>query len=173
MRTVFLYIFFLACFANLSAQSVTPFTLNIAGFTATQNGFNLTVSTGETISITNFKSPNGESLNSGFLQNNPPLVTSIEELMAKIGSNEVSIAPNPTNSSSILSTNFSVLGQMQYQIMDITSKLLFRSQPQSGINIQQTKIELSSYPAGTYYIVVFFKPSSGMAKSGIYKIIKL
>ena len=173
MRTGLLLFFFMVFYVALSGQSITPITVNIAGFTATQNGYTLTVSTGETISITNFKSPNGESLNSGFLQNNPPLVTSIEELMAKIGSNEVFIAPNPTSSSSILSTNFSTIGQMQYQIMDITSKLLFRSQPQSGINTQQTKIELSSYPAGTYYIVVFFKPSSGMAKSGIYKIIKL
>lgn len=173
MKTGFLSFILLACSSKVSAQSITPFTVNIAGFTASQNGYTLTMSTGETISITNFKSPNGESLNSGFLQNNPPLVTGIEELMAKIGSNEVSIAPNPTNSSSLLSTNFSVLGQMQYQIMDITSKLLFRSQPLSGINNQQIKVELSNYPAGTYYIVVFFKPTVGLVKSGIYKIIKL
>ena len=29
----------------LSAQSITPFTINIAGFTSTQNGYALTVST--------------------------------------------------------------------------------------------------------------------------------
>ena len=160
-------------FSNLRAQSITPFTVNIAGFTATQNGYSLTVSTGETISITNFKSPNGESLNSGFLQNNPPLVTGIEELMSKLGSNEVSVTPNPTNSITNLITNFSIPGQMQYQILDITSKLLFRSQPVNGINNKQTKIELSNYPAGTYYILVFFKPNSGLSKTGIYKIIKL
>ncbi len=160
-------------FSNLKAQSITPFTVNIAGFTATQNGYSLTVSTGETISITNFKSPNGESLNSGFLQNNPPLVTGIEELMSKLGSNEVTVTPNPTNSITHLITNFSVPGQMQYQILDITSKLLFRSQPVNGINNKQTKIELSNYPAGTYYILVFFKPSTGISKTGIYKIIKL
>jgi hypothetical protein len=157
----------------VNSQSITPFTVNIAGFTATQSGYSLTVSTGETISITNFKAPNGESLNSGFLQNNPPLVTGIEELMSKLGSNEVTVTPNPTNSITHLITNFSVPGQMQYQILDITSKLLFRSQPVNGINNKQTKIELSNYPAGTYYILVFFKPITGISKTGIYKIVKL
>ena len=157
----------------LNSQSITPFTVNIAGFTATQSGYSLTVSTGETISITNFKAPNGESLNSGFLQNNPPLVTSIEELLTKIGDNEISITPNPTNSVSNLITNFSVPGQMQYQILDIGSKLMFRSQPVNGLSNKQSKIELSNYPAGVYYVLVFFKPNSGIAKTGIYKIVKL
>ncbi len=95
MRKGIFVLFFLMSISRLSSQSITPFTLNIAGFTATQNGYSLTVSTGETISITNFKAPNGESLNSGFLQNNPPLVTGIEELLSKIGDNEVNITPNP------------------------------------------------------------------------------
>ncbi len=168
-----LFLFVLMSYSNLNAQSITPFTVNIAGFTATQGGYSLTVSTGETISITNFKSPNGESLNSGFLQNNPPLVTGIEELLSKIGENEVSITPNPTNSVSNLITNFSVPGQMQYQILDIGSKLMFRSQPVNGLSNKQSKIELSNYPAGVYYVLVFFKPNSGIAKTGIYKIVKL
>jgi hypothetical protein len=157
----------------LKAQSITPFTVNIAGFTATQGGYSLTVSTGETISITNFKSPNGESLNSGFLQNNPPLVTGIEELLSKIGAGEVTITPNPVNTETNLITNFIVPGQMQYQILDITSKLLFRSQFMNGLSNRQTKIDMSNYTAGTYYILVFFKPNSGLAKTGIYKIVKL
>ena len=163
----------LICTTILSAQSISPFTVNIAGFSATQNGYSLTVSTGETISITNFKSPNGESLNSGFLQNNPPLVTGIEELLTKIGENEISITPNPTTSFCNLISNFSVQGQMQYQILDDVSKLIFRSQPVNGLSNKQTRLELSNYPAGVYYVMVFFKPSSGISKTGIYKIVKL
>lgn len=157
----------------LEAQSITPFTVNIAGFTATQNGYSLTVSTGETISITDFKSPNGVSLNSGFLQNNPPIVTGIDELLNKISENEVSIAPNPTNSITNLLTNFNQSGQIQFQILDIGSVLLYRSPSMNGFNAKQTKIELTTYPAGVYYIQVFFKSSNGGAKTGIYKIIKL
>ena len=164
---------FLAISTQLKSQSITPFTVNIAGFTATQSGYSLTVSTGETISITDFKTANGASLSSGFLQNNPPIVTGIDEVLSKIGANEVVITPNPTSTITNLVSNFSSSGQIQYQVLDINSKLLYRSQPLNGLNKLQTKIELSPYPSGTYYIQVFFKPNSGNAKSGIYKIIKL
>ena len=157
----------------ITAQSITPFTINIAGFTATQNGYQLTVSTGETISITNFKAPNGESLSSGFLQNNPPLVTGIEDLLSRIGDNEVSISPNPTSTITNLVTSFSVPGQMQFQILDLNSKILYRSQAQSAITVKRTEVALTNYPAGVYYILVFFKPNIGNSKTGIYKIIKL
>jgi hypothetical protein len=157
----------------LSAQSITPFTINIAGFTATQNGYSLTVSTGETISITDFKSPNGVGLSSGFLQNNPPLVTGIEDLLSRIGDNEVSISPNPTSTTSNLITNFAVPGQMQFQILDLKSNILYRSQAQSVISVKRTEVVLNNYPAGVYYILVFFKPNIGNSRTGIYKIIKL
>lgn len=173
MRKGILFLLFLVFYASISAQSITPFTVNIAGFTATKNGYTLTVSTGETISITNFKSPNGESLNSGFLQNNPPLVTGIEDILSKIGVGEVTISPNPVTTETNLVTNFAVYGQMMYQIIDITSKILYRSQPVNGQSNRQTKIDMSNYTSGTYYILVFFKPNSGSTKTGIYKIIKL
>jgi len=171
-RGILLFLLLLST-SILSAQSITPFTINIAGFTATQNGYSLTVSTGETISITDFKSPNGVGLSSGFLQNNPPLVTSIEDLLSRIGDNEVSISPNPTSTITNLITNFAVPGQMQFQILDLNSKILYRSQAQSAITVKRTEVALSNYPAGVYYILVFFKPSIGNSKTGIYKIIKL
>ena len=173
MRKGILLLFFLISISRIFSQSITPFTINIAGFTSIQSGYSLTVSTGETISITNFKAPNGESLNSGFLQNNPPLVTGIEELLNKIGDNEVSITPNPTNTITNFITNFIQPGQLQYQILDVGSKLLYRSQSQNALSTKQTIIELQNYPAGIYYILVFFKPNSGIAKTGIYKIVKL
>ena len=171
-RGIFVFLLLLST-SILSAQSISPFTINIAGFTATQNGYTLTVSTGETISITDFKSPNGESLSSGFLQNNPPLVTGIEDLLSRIGDNEVSISPNPTSTITNLITNFAVPGQMQFQILDLNSKILYRSQAQSAITVKRTDVVLSNYPAGVYYILVFFKPNIGNSKTGIYKIIKL
>ncbi len=158
---------------NLSAQSITPFTVNIAGFTAQKSGYFITVSTGEAISITNFVSLTGPSLNSGFLQNNPPIVTSINDVYVKIGADEVRITPNPTKSSTNLFTSFKQKGSLQYQILDVASKPLFRSQSVSYLNTRQTFIELYPYPAGVYYIQIFFKPLNGALKSGIYKIIKL
>jgi hypothetical protein len=160
-------------YLNLSAQSITPFTVNIAGFTAQKDGFSLTISAGEAISITNFKSQNGVSLNSGFLQNNPPIVTNISDELLKIGSNEVSINPNPTKNFTYLTSSFPNQGQLQFQILDVSSNLLFRSRPINSIGNMQSKIDLTTYPAGVFYIQIFFKSLNGASKSGIYKIIKL
>jgi hypothetical protein len=171
-RRILLFLLLLTT-SILSAQSITPFTINIAGFTATQNGYQLTVSTGETISITNFKAPNGEILNSGFLQNNPPLVTGRVDLLSRIADNEVSISPNPTSTNTYLTTSFTVPGQMQFQILDLYSNILYRSQAQSETTLKRTEIVLSNYQSGVYSILVFFKPNIGSPKSGIYKIIKL
>jgi hypothetical protein len=157
----------------LKAQSITPFTVNIAGFTVQKSGSSLTVSTGEAISITNFSSPNGVSLNSGFLQNNPPIVTSFNDVLSNIGNDEIIITPNPTKNSSIIYASFKKPGNFQFQILDVASKQLFRSPTASYLIAKQTIVDFTPYPAGVYYIQVLFKPVSGIMKSGIYKIIKL
>ena len=90
-----------------------------------------------------------------------------------ISDNEVSVSPNPTSTNTYLTTSFTVPGQMQFQILDLKSNILFRSQAQSGINVKRTEVALSNYPAGVYFILVFFKPIIGNSKTGIYKIIKL
>jgi len=158
---------------NLRAQSITPFTVNIAGFSGEKNGYSLTVSTGETISITEFKSPNGVSLNSGFLQNNPPIVTGIEDILSKIAVSEITIAPNPTSSITNLISNFNSPGQLQYQVIDVNSKILYRSDLISEVTKLQIKVDMSHYAVGVYYIQVFYKPNSKNLKSGMYKVIKL
>ena len=159
---------------QLWAQSITPFTLNIAGFSANQSGYSLTISTGETISITNFKGPNGESLSSGFLQNNPPLVTGINDIFSIISQNEVIVSPNPTTSETFLNYNFNTPGQLQYQILDATSKLLFKSEFFNSIGSNKHKIDLNNYNAGIYYILIFFKANSiQKTKAGLFKLIKM
>jgi hypothetical protein len=167
-----LFISLFLCFSFLSAQSITPFTVNIAGFTAQKSGYSLTVSTGEAISITNFTSPNGASLNSGFLQNNPPIVTSINDVLSVIGNDEIIITPNPTKTTTNIYASFNKPGNLQFQILDVASKQLFRSPSASYLNAKQTIVDLTPYPAGVYYIQVLFKPTTGIMKSGIYKIIK-
>ena len=171
-RGILLFILLLTT-SVISAQSITPFTINIGGFDATQGGYSLTISTGETISITDFKSPNGVGLSSGFLQNNPPLVTGIEELNTPFAPNEIKITPNPVQTKTQLSVAISGGGQLQYQVFDIGSKLLYRSQTFTIYGYIQNPLDFSNYPTGQYYVQVVFKPVTGKVKSGIYKIIKL
>lgn len=155
------------------AQSITPFTLNIGGFSASQGGYSLTISTGETISITDFKAPNGVGLSSGFLQNNPPLVTGIDELNTPFGPNEIKITPNPVKDKTFLIADIQGAGQLQYQIFDLASKLLYRSQAITVYGNLQNPIDFTKYATGQYYVQVVFKPLKGKARAGIYKIVKL
>jgi len=174
MRGIIITCILLICFGVQSnAQSITPFTLNIGGFDGTQGGYSLTISTGETISITDFKSPNGVGLSSGFLQNNPPLVTGIEEVNTPFGPNEIKITPNPVQTKTQLLVDIKGGGQLQYQVFDIGSNLLYRSQAYTIYGYMQNQIDFSNYPTGQYYVQVVFKPITGKVKSGIYKIIKL
>ena len=174
MRGIIITLILFMCYGVQSkAQSITPFTINIGGFDATQGGYSLTISTGETISITDFKSPNGVGLSSGFLQNNPPLVTGIEELNTPFGPNEIKITPNPVETKTQLSVAIPGGGQLQYQVFDIGSKLLYRSQTFTIYGYIQNPLDFSNYPTGQYYVQVVFKPVTGKVKSGIYKIIKL
>lgn len=155
------------------AQSITPFTLNIGGFSASKGGYSLTISTGETISITDFKAPNGVGLSSGFLQNNPPLVTGIDELNTSFGPNEIKITPNPVKDKTLLIANIQGVGQLQYQLFDLASKLLYRSQAITVYGNVQNPIDFTKYATGQYYVQVVFKPLKGKARAGIYKIVKL
>ena len=173
MKRGILFLLLFCAFANVKAQSITPFTLNIGGFDGTQNGYSLTISTGETISITDFKSPNGVGLSSGFLQNNPPLVTGIDEVNTPFGPNEIKITPNPVQNKTQLLVDITGGGQLQYQIFDIGSKLLYRSQAYTIYGYMQNQLDFSNYPTGQYYVQVVFKPITGKAKLGTYKIIKL
>ena len=171
-RGILLFILLLTT-SVISAQSITPFTINIGAIDATQGRYSLTISTGETISITDFKSPNGVGLSSGFLQNNPPLVTSVEELSTPFAPNEIKITPNPVQTKTQLLVDIKGGGQLQYQIFDIGSNLLYRSQTFTIYGYMQQQLEFSNYPTGQYYVQVAFKPITGKVKSGIYKIIKL
>jgi len=177
MKKGILCFLFFVFVSTIHSQSITPFTLNIAGFTSNQISTTLTVSIGETLSITNFNSANGESLNSGFIQNNnlPIFFKFMNEPITKIAENEITftITPNPTKSTSILALNSNIPGEFQYQILDVGSNLLFRSQPLNGLMFNETILNFSNNPPGIYYVMIFFKPISGILKKGIYKIIKL
>ncbi len=160
-------------FINGKSQTISPFTLNIGGLSGTQNGFSLTISTGETISITNFNSTSGVSLSSGFLQENPPLVTGINEIYTPFGINEINITPNPVNTIAHLNSDLSSGGQLQYQIIDLESRIFYRSPSFTTFGSMQNQVNMSNFASGQYYIQVYFKPIAGKIKTGIYKIIKL
>lgn len=166
----FIFLFFTA---QLKSQSITPITINVGGFYGEKDGYSLTVSTGESISVTNFVGGNNYNLSSGFLQIFNPLVTGIDDIQSRIAENEIKIAPNPTTGLLFVTTSFFIAGNVQFQIMNELSQLLYKSANISSYGYMQSKVDLTNYSTGKYYLQVIFKTSDGKQKEGIYKIIKL
>jgi hypothetical protein len=168
-KLVFFFLFsILNGFSRLAAQSITPFTLNNGGGSAPSMEWSM----GESICIANFSGP-GLLLNTGVLQPLSSVVTSIFDNNTAAFSNELSIGPIPTMNIVHLRARFKQIGNMSLQVLDVKSNLL-QTQESGGMtsNIDM-EIALDAYPAGIFYIRVYFKPIYGTIQSGIYKIIKI
>jgi len=172
-RIIFFTLVLFTVSTGTNAQSITPIVLNISGTTHMQNGYSMTFSVGESASIKDYISPNGFKLSSGFIQGLQPIVTGIEEVLEQFGKDEITVMPNPVNNYTFLHSNISNGGQIQYQIFEIGSNLIYRSPSFSTYGNYSNKIDFTNYPTGQYYIQVFFKPFFGRVKTGIFKIIKL
>ena len=163
------WLFILALFpAYLRAQSITPNTLNNGGGTMAIMDWNM----GESVSIANFSTPN-YFLNTGVLQPMTSIVTAINEYGPAVYGNQIMIGPNPTTNLVHFKGNFTQAGKLSIQVIDAKSSVILTHEAGTIISSYEKDIFMDSYPSGTFYIKVFFKPTKGLAKTGIYKIIKL
>jgi hypothetical protein len=155
-------------FSNLRAQSITPNTLNNGGGTMANMDWNM----GESVSIANFSTPN-YFLNTGVLQPMTSIVTAINEYGPAVYGNQIMIGPNPTTNLVHFKGNFTQAGKLSIQVIDAKSSVILTHEAGIIISSYEKDIYMDSYPSGIFYIKVFFKPTKGLAKTGIYKIIKL
>ncbi len=168
-KLVFFFFFsFLNGFSYLAAQSITPFTLNNGGGSVPSMEWSM----GESVSITNFSAP-GFFLNTGVLQPLSSVVTSIFENNTTAFSNELSVGPIPTMNMVHVRARFKQIGSMSLQVLDVKSNLLKINESGGLTSNFDIELSLDAYPAGIYYIRVYFKPIYGAIQSGIYKIIKI
>ena len=164
-----LYFFsLLFTYTSLNSQSITPNTLNNGGGTATNLDWNM----GESVSIANFSTPN-YFLNTGVLQPLTTVVTAINEYGPAVYGNQIRIGPNPTTSLVHFKGQFIQSGKLSIQVLDAKSSVILTHDAGTIISSYEKDIFMDSYPSGIFYIKVFFKPTNGLAKTGIYKIIKL
>ena len=167
--TRLLYFFsLLFTYSSLNSQSITPNTLNNGGGSAA----NMDWSMGESVSIANFSTPN-YFLNTGVLQPFTSVVTAINEYGPAVYGNQITIGPNPTTNLVHFKGNFTQAGKLLIQVIDTKSSAILTLDAGTIISSYEKDIFMDSYPSGIFYIKVFFKPANGLAKSGIYKIIKL
>jgi hypothetical protein len=168
MRLIFLFITFLSNFNEAKAQSITPYTFNNGGgyFSAME------WSIGESVSIANFLA-SGYSLNTGVLQPMTNIVTAINEYGPALFGTQINIGPNPTTNLLHIIARFNQAGSLSFQLIDAKSTIVFTQEAGTIFSSYEKDIFMENYPSGVFYMKVFFKPSNGNAKTGIYKIIKL
>jgi hypothetical protein len=166
INIIILIIFF--CANQLSAQSISLYTFNNGG------GFNNTSewSIGESVSIANFTSA-GYILTTGVLQPLTTLSTGINEYGPIVFGHQVTIGPNPTLNILHLKAIFNEPGNISFQLIDSKSNLVLNQQPIVIYSSYEKDFDLEKLPSGIFYLKVFFKPTNGMVKIGVYKIIKL
>ena len=167
--TRFLFFFFLLfTYTSLRSQSITPNTLNNGGGTMVNMDWNM----GESVSVVHFSTPN-YFLNTGVLQPMTSIVTAINEYGPAVYGNQIMIGPNPTTNLVHFKGNFTQAGKLSIQVIDAKSSVILTHEAGIIISSYEKDIFMDSYPSGIFYIKVFFKPTKGLAKTGIYKIIKL
>jgi hypothetical protein len=168
MRLIFLFITFLSNFTEAKAQSISPYTLNNGG----EYSSTMEWSIGESVSIANFLA-SGYSLNTGVLQPMTSIVTAINEFGPAVFGTQITIGPNPTNNLLHIKARFNQAGSLSFQLIDAKSAIVFTQEAGTIFSSYEKDIFMENYPSGVFYMKVYFKPSNGNAKTGIYKIIKL
>ena len=149
-------------------QSVTPLTFNNGGGSSSFLEWSLT----ESVSIASFIAP-GFSLNTGVLQPNTNVVTSINEYGPSVFGSQITIGPNPTLSSLHFKARFTEVGRLSIQLMDAKSAIVLTQDVGTIFSSYEKAISLEDYPSGVFYLKVYFKTIVGNTKTGIYKVIKL
>jgi hypothetical protein len=171
MKQILFSLFFLFSLLtenNLYSQSITPHALNNGGGYSSSMEWSI----GESVSIANFIA-SGYSLNTGVLQPMTSIVTAINEFGPAVFGTQITIGPNPTNNLLHIKARFNQAGSLSFQLIDAKSTIVFTQEAGTIFSSYEKDIFMENYPSGVFYMKVFFKPSKGNTKTGIYKIIKL
>jgi hypothetical protein len=165
IRFIFIYCLM---FNVVNGQAITPYTLNNGGGSSSFLEWSLT----ESVSVASFIAP-GYFLNTGVLQPNTNVVTSINEYGPSVFGSQIIIGPNPTSNLLHIKARFNQVGTLSFQLIDAKSTIVFTQEAGTIFSNYDKDILMENYPSGLFYMKVYFKPSTGITKTGIYKIIKL
>ncbi len=171
MKLIILLLVFLTALISqlkLDAQSITPYAINNGGGYSSSMEWNM----GESVSIANFIA-SGYSLNTGVLQPMTSIVTAINEYGPAVFGTQITIGPNPTTNLLHINARFNQAGNLSYQLIDAKSAIVFTQEAGIIFSSYDKDILMENYTSGVFYMKVYFKPTNGKAKTGVYKIIKL
>jgi hypothetical protein len=155
-------------FNLVNGQVISPNTLNNGGGYSSSMEWSI----GESVSIANFIA-SGYSLNTGGLQPMTSIVTAINEYGPSVFGSQITIGPNPTSNLLHIKARFNQVATLSFQLIDAKSTIVFTQEAGTIFSSYEKDVFMENYPSGVFYMKVFFKPSAGITKTGIYKIIKL
>jgi hypothetical protein len=155
MEKTLLLLLFMFLLLGSKAQEV----VSSAGETNVVNSVTLSWTLGELVTETGFRAEGESSLTQGFQQGRLS-VTAIHE--TENNHTQFSVLPNPT--SDFINLAVEDFSGLEFQLFDLYSKLLIKEKLQD----KDTKIDLTSYPAGSYLLLII----KNNQKSESYQIIK-
>ena len=150
------------------SQSITPHILNNGGGSATSMEWSI----GEGASIAPFLA-GGLALNTGVLQPLTSLVTGINEYGPAVFGNQITVGPNPVSNFLHFKARLSQVGSLTIQLIDAKSAIVYTQEAGIIYGSYDKDIQMQGYPDGVMYVRIYFKPNNGVAKTGVYKIIKI
>lgn len=167
MKRQYVLMFFLFLTILARAQMVKPFVVNSAGGSATVGGNVYDWSFAEMVMINTSVGTN-MIVTAGLMQPIDPNVGT-EELVQM--SETVKVFPNPTSGAVNIETAFNQEGTLNFQLFDISGRLLERGEKELDSGTSLTDMDISQKPAGDYLLRINF--SSGTGKGIFQKTFKI
>jgi hypothetical protein len=158
---------FLACF-TASAQSISPFSINVGGATAKTLDYNI----GESSSIAYFQYSAQFSLSTGFIQSFTPLVTGIINLVFEEGEG-LTLSPNPASERIRLKGVLSRPGFFEFHLIDVQGRILETYPSTYYINYLDKEINVTQLMGGTYFIRLIYTSPDAVNQSTSFKFSRI
>ena len=167
MYKLLFYFAFLACF-SASAQSISPFTINVGGATSKTLDYSL----GESTSIAYLQNSSQISLSTGFIQSFTPLVTGIINQVFEEGEG-LTLSPNPASDIIHLKGILSRPGFFEFHLIDAQGRILETYPSTYYINYLDKEINVTQLMGGTYFIRLIYSSPDGVNKSTSFKFSRI
>lgn len=151
------------------SQMVKPFTVNSTGGTAIVAGNVYDWSFGEMLMISTSASAN-LIVTAGLLQPIDPNVETPEPIDAGILLNAY---PNPSSDQLFLECIFNEEGYLNFQLFDLTGKLLYQQSGEKTVGKQLFTIPVETCPPGEYLLRALLTNASGNQYVKTFKIQKI
>ncbi len=171
------YLFFLSatlCNLTVSAQSISPATLNVGGGSFTNNYLKLEWSIGEATVVESFQIGSNYIITNGVLQPYTTTAVVASNATPQWGMADLRIYPVPTQS--IVNINFlsSLKGKMRMELLDNNMRLLGTQEFNYYGTNGTRQWDLSKYANGNYFFrIILVADDNSTLKQGSFRIQKI